>query len=150
LRRGAAAGDNPWDAGTLEWSTTSPPPPYNFAVAPTIASRHPLWEGRMEEEDEDGMRSSLKEGFILDQGREALGTTALEARPDVILKMPEDSYTPFVLSVFATLFFAGLALLAWWFAAAMLLGCTASLVVWLWPERSLIQREPRRVHDAGN
>ena len=150
LRRGAPAGDNPWDAGTLEWSTTSPPPPYNFAVAPTVASRHPLWEGRMEEEDEDGMRSSLKEGFILDQGREALGTTALEARPDVILKMPEDSYTPFVLSVFATLFFAALALLAWWFAAAMLIGCAASLVVWLWPERSLIQREPQRVQDAGN
>ncbi|MBN3758332.1 cytochrome c oxidase subunit I [Paraburkholderia sp. Tr-20389] len=150
LRRGATAGDDPWDAGTLEWSTTSPPPPYNFAVAPTVASRHPLWEGRMEEEDEDGMRSSLREGFILDQGREALGTTALEARPDVILKMPEDAYTPFVLSVFATLFFAGLALLAWWFAAAMLLGCAVSVVVWLWPERSLIQREPQRVRDAGS
>ncbi|MEM5436818.1 cytochrome c oxidase subunit I [Paraburkholderia diazotrophica] len=150
LRHGAVAGDNPWDAGTLEWSTTSPPPPYNFAVAPTVASRHPLWEGRIEEEEQNGARSSLEEGFILDRGREALGTTALEARPDVILKMPEDSYTPFVLSVFATLLFAGLALLAWWLVAAMLVGCAASIVVWLWPERSLIQREPQRVRDAGN
>ncbi|MEX3936208.1 cytochrome c oxidase subunit I [Paraburkholderia phymatum] len=149
LRHGAVAGDNPWDAGTLEWSTTSPPPPYNFAVAPTVASRHPLWEGRIEEEGQNGSRSSLEEGFILDRGREALGTTALEARPDVILKMPEDSYTPFVLSVFAALLFAGLALLAWWLVAAMLLGCAASIVVWLWPERSLIQREPQRVRDAG-
>ncbi|SEJ41522.1 cytochrome c oxidase subunit I [Paraburkholderia diazotrophica] len=150
LRRGAVAGDNPWDAGTLEWSTTSPPPPYNFAVAPTIASRHPLWEGRIEEEGQNGLRSSLEEGFILDRGREALGTTALEARPDVILKMPEDSYTPFVLSACATLLFAGLALLAWWLVAAMLVGCAASIIVWLWPERRLIQREPQRVRDAGS
>jgi len=149
LRHGVVAGDNPWDAGTLEWSTTSPPPPYNFAVVPTVASRHPLWEGRVEEDARNGTRSSLAEGFMLDHGREALGTTALEARPDVILKMPEDSYTPFVLSVFAALLFAGLALLAWWWVAAMLAGCAISIIVWLWPERGLIQREPRRVHDAG-
>ncbi|WP_225032020.1 cytochrome c oxidase subunit I [Paraburkholderia sp. XV] len=149
LRRGKVAGANPWDAGTLEWSTPSPPPAYNFAVVPAIASRHPLWEGRIEDEGQNGGRSSLREGFILDHGREALGTTALEARPDVILKMPEDSYIPFLLGVFATLFFAALAMLAWWVAATMLLGCAASLVVWLWPERGLIQREPRRVHEAG-
>jgi cytochrome c oxidase subunit 1/cytochrome c oxidase subunit I+III len=150
LRHGTKAGDNPWDAGTLEWSTTSPPPPYNFAVAPTVASRHPMWEGRIEDgpSEEGGMRSSLEEGFILDRGREALGTTALEARPDVILKMPEDTYTPLLLGVFATLFFVGLVLLAWWFAVAMLLGCAASIILWLWPERSLIQREPRRVREA--
>jgi cytochrome c oxidase subunit I+III len=150
LRRGAKAGHNPWDAGTLEWSTTSPPPPYNFAVVPTVASRHPLWEGRIQEDDQDNMQSSLEEGFMLDQGREALGTTALEARPDVILKMPEDSYAPFWLSVFATLFFAGLAFVAWWFAAAMLAGCGVCIVAWLWPERALIQREPQTVRDAGN
>jgi cytochrome c oxidase subunit 1 len=44
LRRGAAAGDNPWDAWTLEWSTTSPPPSYNFETIPTVHSRRPLWD----------------------------------------------------------------------------------------------------------
>jgi cytochrome c oxidase subunit 1 len=34
LRRGAPAGDDPWDAWTLEWSTTSPPPEYNFETLP--------------------------------------------------------------------------------------------------------------------
>ncbi len=43
LRFGRIAGPNPWDAPTLEWSMSSPPPPYNFAVLPTVASRHPLW-----------------------------------------------------------------------------------------------------------
>jgi cytochrome c oxidase subunit I+III len=149
LRHGAIAGDNPWDAPTLEWSVTSPPPPYNFAVVPTVASRHPLWEGRVEDEERSGARSEFDEGFVLDHGREALGTTVLEARPDVILKMPEDTSTPFWLGVCAALFFAGLALRAWGFAAAMLLGCAVSIAIWLWPERSLIQREPQRVHDAG-
>jgi cytochrome c oxidase subunit 1 len=44
LRRGKPAGDDPWDAWTLEWATTSPPPPYNFETIPEIRSRRPLWD----------------------------------------------------------------------------------------------------------
>ncbi len=44
LRRGEPAGENPWDAPTLEWSIASPPPHYNFAVLPRVASRYPLWD----------------------------------------------------------------------------------------------------------
>src|SRR6266850_921327 len=43
-RRGALAGSDPWDAWTLEWSTSSPPPDYNFAVIPAVRSRRPLWD----------------------------------------------------------------------------------------------------------
>jgi cytochrome c oxidase subunit 1 len=42
--RGKAAGPDPWDGWTLEWSTQSPPPEYNFAVSPIVASRRPLWD----------------------------------------------------------------------------------------------------------
>ena len=42
--KGAPAGKDPWDAWTLEWSTSSPPPSYNFATIPTVASRRPLWD----------------------------------------------------------------------------------------------------------
>jgi len=42
--RGVEAGPDPWDAWTLEWSTTSPPPAYNFVVDPVVASRRPLWD----------------------------------------------------------------------------------------------------------
>jgi len=42
--RGKAAGSDPWDAWTLEWSTNSPPPAYNFASIPVVKSRRPLWD----------------------------------------------------------------------------------------------------------
>ena len=44
LIKGKPAGDDPWDAWTLEWSTTSPPPPWNYAETPTVRSRRPLWD----------------------------------------------------------------------------------------------------------
>ena len=42
--KGTPAGNDPWDAWTLEWHTTSPPPDYNFAEIPVVKSRRPLWD----------------------------------------------------------------------------------------------------------
>jgi cytochrome c oxidase subunit I len=42
--RGRLAGNDPWDAWTLEWSVPSPPPAYNFAALPAVRSRRPLWD----------------------------------------------------------------------------------------------------------
>jgi cytochrome c oxidase subunit 1 len=42
--KGRKAGDDPWDAWTLEWATTSPPPEYNFEHLPVVRSRRPLWD----------------------------------------------------------------------------------------------------------
>jgi cytochrome c oxidase subunit 1 len=44
LFKGRAAGNDPWDAWTLEWSTSSPPVEYNFAEIPVVRSRRPLWD----------------------------------------------------------------------------------------------------------
>jgi cytochrome c oxidase subunit I len=44
LGNGKSAGSDPWDAWTLEWSTTSPPHEYNFARIPVVRSRRPLWD----------------------------------------------------------------------------------------------------------
>jgi cytochrome c oxidase subunit I len=50
--KGAEAGHDPWDAWTLEWSVSSPPPVYNFAEIPAVESRRPLWD-RKHPEDPD-------------------------------------------------------------------------------------------------
>jgi cytochrome c oxidase subunit 1/cytochrome c oxidase subunit I+III len=135
LRHGVTAGSNPWDAPTLEWSTPSPPPPYNFAVIPTVASRHPLWEDRLNQPE--GERSYIQAGLVLDHGKETLGTTTLDAEPNVILKMPHDTLVPLYLALSMTLFTAGLALVNPWIAVVGL-ACTAiSLLAWLWPEARL-------------
>jgi cytochrome c oxidase subunit 1 len=46
LRAGKPAGDDPWEANTLEWATSSPPPPYNFDHLPEIRSERPLFDLR--------------------------------------------------------------------------------------------------------
>jgi len=146
LRRGAPAAENPWAAPTLEWAMPSPPPAYNFAVIPIIASRHPLWEDWLTEGEG---RSSLETGYLLMEGRETLGTTPLEARPDIILKMPEDSYAPFFLGLSGSLIFAGLLLHAWGFAGLMAAAAGLALIAWLWPSRALAQRVPAIKPDKG-
>jgi len=50
LFRGKKAGDDPWDAWTLEWATTSPPPEYNFKEIPVVHSRRPLWDEKHPED----------------------------------------------------------------------------------------------------
>lgn len=137
LRRGQAAGDNPWDAPTLEWSTPSPPPVYNFRVIPIIASRHPLWEDRLDEKAE---RSSLDKGYTLLQGRETMGTSAMDSEPELILKMPGDSYTPLLLALFASGLFTGMLLHAVILTYVMAAACMISIIAWLWPEKVLLQR----------
>jgi len=42
---------DPWNGRTLEWSTASPPPVYNFATIPVVATRDPLWTLKHAEED---------------------------------------------------------------------------------------------------
>jgi len=139
LRRGKPAGDNPWDAASLEWSTSSPPPVYNFAVIPTVASRYPLWEDRLHQDEGD--RSSTREGFLLDKGRETMGTTSLDAEPDVILKMPSDAYSPLLLALALAVLFVAALLHSWWLLGVCLAGTLLASIAWLWPQRSLSQIE---------
>ena len=140
LKSGLPAGNNPWDGPTLEWSVASPPPPYNFAVIPTVASRHPLWESRI---GADGaLFSSLERGMLLDSGKETIATSALDAAPEMILEMPKDSAAPVLLAGGLCALFAGLLLKFWSIVGLSGLVVGAALILWLWPRKDLREREP--------
>jgi cytochrome c oxidase subunit I len=136
---GKVAGANPWDADTLEWTTSSPPPPYNFVVIPTVASRNPLWEDRLGIDEEK--RSTPNRGVVLDKGKETLGTTMLDAVPDVIVKMPEDSLAPLLLSLALAALFSTMMLEAWWWLAVSAFAILIITAFWLWPQRALAETE---------
>ena len=136
--RGAVAGPNPWDAPTLEWATTSPPPPYNFAVLPSVASRHPLWEDRLDEGDGE---SVLERGLVLDHHHETLAVTAMDGVPDLILKMPSETYLPLIHTLCLSMFFAGLVSRIWGLAGAGAILAIVVAIIWLWPRAEVGQRE---------
>jgi cytochrome c oxidase subunit I+III len=130
-RNGEEAGANPWDAPTLEWSVPSPPPAYNFAVLPVIASRHPMWEDRL---DEGTGRSQLYQGPVLPDGRETFATTPLDAEAAAIMRMPEDSYAPLAVAVSVGIIAYGLLFSLLWLAAIGVIATAASAIAWLWPD----------------
>ncbi|MGI8403133.1 MAG: cytochrome c oxidase subunit I [Gemmatimonadaceae bacterium] len=137
LRSGQPAGDNPWDASTLEWSTSSPPPSYNFAVIPTIGSRDPLWEGRLFGK----MKSVLSRGPLLAEGRQTAGTSMLDAEPQFILGMPSDTLWPLIAAASLSALFVGLLLSAWSLVAVGGVTTFVSVAGWLWPRAEMARTE---------
>jgi hypothetical protein len=98
-----------------------------------------LWEDRLGDEP---ALSSLNEGLLLDQGKETIGTSALDAEPDMILEMPEDSYAPVLVTVGLSILFVGLLCKAWAIVGVAIVVTAAALLFWMWPRRQLLEREP--------
>jgi cytochrome c oxidase subunit I+III len=94
--RGTPAPNDPFDAATLEWSTTSPPPAYNFPVIPKITSAYPLWDREDRLEDE---RRLARGEMVLEGDHETPESTVLDAELEEVLEMPSDSPWPFVVAL---------------------------------------------------
>jgi cytochrome c oxidase subunit I len=125
-RRGQPAGSNPWQADTLEWSIASPPPPHAFEHIPTVRSRHPLWDDHPEFADPGNER-------LLDDGRETLASTTIDARDEAVAKMPEDTLTPLILSLALSVVFVALLTKVLWVAALGCGACVLAAAAWMWP-----------------
>jgi cytochrome c oxidase subunit I+III len=96
LFRGRLAGNDPWGGDTLEWSTTSPPPPYNYAVIPYVTSPYPMWDRADREAD---ARRLERGELTLEGGHETVASTVLDADLDDILHMPSESPWPILLAL---------------------------------------------------
>ncbi|HET9153218.1 MAG TPA: cytochrome c oxidase subunit I [Solirubrobacterales bacterium] len=115
LFKGEEAGNDPFGGDTLEWSTTSPPPEYNYAVIPKVSSPYAMWDTEDREEDARNLERGRK---VLEQGHETAASTAVDAEWDEILDMPSNSAWPPLVALAMTGVFA-MVLLQQWFAAAI-------------------------------
>jgi cytochrome c oxidase subunit I len=129
--RGAAAGPDPFFGGTLEWTIPSPPPPYNFAVIPTVSSPYPNWDRTDRMEDE---RRLARGQLSLPAGHETPATTVREGRPDEVLEMPAESAFPVLLAAATCGVFAMLLLSHYAAAAVFALLALAFVAGWHWHE----------------
>jgi cytochrome c oxidase subunit 1/cytochrome c oxidase subunit I+III len=124
VRSGPAAGANPWEADTLEWGTSSPPPPYNFLSFSPVHSRQPLWDER------DRAARLADEGPTLSvEHHQVLGTSVVDAEPEQIVNMPGPSHWPILLTGSLFIMFTGLLIglgpLAW-LGAGLTVGAVAA------------------------
>jgi cytochrome o ubiquinol oxidase subunit 1 len=106
---------DPWMGRSLEWSTASPPPAFNFAVLPHVEGRDDYW----------------RREHLSDQRPESESEPHYEE-----IEMPRNSATGFVCAFFATFGGFGMIWHIWWLVAASLVGAFATFVVFAWRDRT--------------
>jgi cytochrome o ubiquinol oxidase subunit 1 len=105
---------DPWNGRSLEWSTTSPPPAFNFATLPRVEGGDAYWNMKQRARQQSA------------PGEEPRYTA---------IEVPRNSPTGFICAFFAT--FMGFALIwhIWWMVALAVLGAYATFVVFAWRDR---------------
>jgi cytochrome o ubiquinol oxidase subunit I len=116
IRRRAELRDltgDPWSGRSLEWSTASPPPPFNYAVLPNVQGEEPYWRIK----------------------RRAIETQQAAEQDYKPIEMPRNSPTGFVTAFFCTV--TGFALIwhIWWMVGVGLVGAYAVFVWFAWRDR---------------
>lgn len=102
---------DPWDGRTLEWSTSSPPPHYNFAQIPKVQSRDTFWA--MKQDTSKAKHLEYKD-----------------------IHMPKHSPMGIIIAAFSLIFGFALIWHIWWLAAVSILGIISSLALRLSHEDS--------------
>ncbi|MVA37733.1 cytochrome c oxidase subunit I [Agrobacterium vitis] len=123
-RSGAIAEENPWNASTLEWATTSPPSPYNFRRIPVVSDREPLWSGSSDLPVVSGMR--------LDR-RELIVSSVVEAQPEARESSPTNSIWPLIAAI-ATSVMLICSMFSPWAVVWGSIPIAIALTGWFWPK----------------
>jgi cytochrome c oxidase subunit 1 len=124
---GRVAADNPWAADTLEWATTSPPPPGNFAEIPIVESREPNWEP-IPPADRPTVNG------LPPERREVLFTTLLDALPIRRISLPGPTAWTFLAALGTAIGLVMLIFTPWGLVVGTALA-TVPLIIWAWPKR---------------
>ena len=130
FRFGRRAGNNPWQADTLEWALAKPPRAWNFSSQPDIASRHPLWQ-----DPELGQRCDRGEGHLaeIDHGRrETLSSDAVTGKPQAVTHLPGNSWSPLLAASALAVVCIALLLRVYPLALAFTAMAFAFLLRWGW------------------
>ncbi len=139
-RRGAVAGNNPWNASTLEWATSSPPPTYNFLYLPTVNGRDALWDAASDQPIVVGVRADA---------RQVLVTKMVDADPDHIEQFPKPTAWPLFTALATTGMFIASIFTPWgviWGSIPI----AVCLIGWFWPkERQKDERAPKEIEQKN-
>jgi cytochrome o ubiquinol oxidase subunit 1 len=100
---------DPWNGRTLEWSTTSPPPAWNFAVLPQVAERETFWVWKQHAGEQQAQ--------------------AKQARQYEPIEMPKNSAVGFVNAFFAVVIGFALVWHIWWMAGLGLIGTFLTILI---------------------
>jgi cytochrome c oxidase subunit I+III len=116
-----------WKAGTLEWLHGDV---YGARSIPIIAGRDPLWE-------QPSLSRDVHEGrYFLPNAptgrRETIVTSAIEAIPQYVLRLPGPGWTPFLAAVFTAAFFLLLTVKLTLLAATCGVLAVVMMLIWMW------------------
>ena len=123
-RFGEIASDNPWNADSLEWGTSSPPPVYNFLHIPVVEGRNALWDRTADAPVVVGIRSDCREVLITD---------VMDAEPSNRVTYPEPSIWPFLCAVVTSGFFVA-SIFTPWSVPVAIPPLAITLIGWFWPK----------------
>lgn len=118
---------NLWNAGTLEWL---PNDNYGVRSVPNVTGRYPLWSQPNLARDVEAGRYYLPGNPT--GGRETLATSAIDAEPEFVMRLPMPGWAHVFSAVFVALVFLSLTVSLFIPAAIFAALALASILVWVW------------------
>lgn len=136
IRHGKPFRRDPWEAGTLEWATPTPPPSYNFGSLPHIDVRADALEPRRLGPELAAGRGYL--GFMRNGWMETLTVDMVSGQVDHVVILPRPTFLPLWTAIATASFFASLLAKLYWLTPVALLAVIILFFLWT-PDTGLKQ-----------